>query len=111
MKKGLGKLAFASIKVFRKDLEEVLKECAEDIGVAAREEEDVSFESELEKQREKVISRVNKYFDRLKEEMHEERQGEQQRDKDLSELSLSVRELRQQLESLKEDIGELKGRS
>lgn len=107
-----GKLAFASLKVFKQDLETYLNQALEELGLdKCNDHEDL--EQALEAKREKVIKKVNHYFDSLKAELKQEGKANFTRDEEskiLGDIALSIKELRHQLGQLQNDVNELKGR-
>jgi hypothetical protein len=107
-----GKLAFASLRVFKHDLETYLNEVLEDFGLDKhRKNDDESFDELLEAKREKVIKKVNSFFDNLKNEISEDKSFRQSdENKALSDIALSIKELRHQLGQLQTDVNEMKSK-
>jgi hypothetical protein len=115
------KLALASLKVFKKDLEEFISEFLEDLGLdkytpcKASDESEESLLEEIETKREKVIKKTNAFFDKLKDEIREGKSSESQQGSntsksDFENLTLSIKELTHKVSRLQEDINEIKAK-
>lgn len=114
------KLAIASFKVFRKDFEEYISEVLEDLGLDKYKlcknspEDEESLLEEIEAKREKALQKVNRFFDKLKEEVQEDNGSEHSSKSsssgDLESLTLSIKELTHKMSRLQEDINEIKSK-
>ncbi len=110
-----GKVALASFKVFRKEIKENIGDFLDGLGVSVECEEG-DLAAELEQKREEVKAKIDRYFDGLKREIndescHSEAHTASPDNKILQEMSLTMKELRHQLDSLRADMNELKNKS
>ena len=112
-----GKVAFAGLKVFKKDLENYLSESLDELGINRKCNNDFdSLDEELESKREEVIKKVNKFFDNIKDELKEgkgdsSKQNDKADTKTMEDIALTMKELRHQLNQLQQDVTELKSKS
>jgi hypothetical protein len=117
------KIVLASLKVFKKDFEELISEFADDMGLGKfgiAKQCDESQEALLEKvetEREKALSRVTGFFDKLKQSILDQESGNCsvkasfQDNSEAQDLLLGIKELTHKVNRLQEDINEMKGKS
>lgn len=121
-----GKVALASIKVLKRDLEEFIGNFLDDLGFDKDkfckngDDSPEKIHEEIEKKREKALDKVNRFFDQLKEEIKDETLGDLCRSEkkehsikkdDLENIALSIKELTHKVSRLQEDLNEMKSKS
>jgi len=113
----IGKLAMASLKVFRKDLEDSFTELVDEFGLNNKFCKDgESLNQLIEEKREKLIKKVNVFCDKLQNEIKESDEDSSEfkngnsHNKVLEDLTLSIKELSHQMKQMQDEIQELKNK-
>ena len=113
----IGKLAMASLKVFRKDLEDNLAELVDEFGLNNKFcQNGESLNQLIEEKREKLIKKVNGFCDKLQNEIKEsdedssEFKNDNSQNKVLEDLTLSIKELSHQMKQIQDEMQELKNK-
>ncbi len=113
----IGKLAMASLKVFRKDLEDNLAELVDEFGFTNKfDKNGESLNQLIENKRENLIKKVNSFCDKLQTEIKDSSDEEESDSKNnnshrvLEDLTLSIKELSHQVKQIQDEMQELKNK-
>ncbi|MDX1917641.1 MAG: hypothetical protein SFT81_00655 [Candidatus Caenarcaniphilales bacterium] len=113
------KVALASLKAIRKELEDQISDALKELGFSFEScEDDASAEELIERKREKILAKVNRYFDNLRAELSDtngicsssDSKGghDAKTESALAEIAISIKELKHQIGNIQNDVNELK---